>query len=81
MKTFQQFSEDTKRIKEFGNTLMNNKGVQNIKKSLESGKIDINQIKKFANSDDAQNLKSAALNTLINVGQGYLDRAKQKVNK
>ena len=79
MKTFQQFDEDTKRIKEFGNTLMKNKGVQNIKKNLESGKIDINQIKNFAQSDDAKNLKNTAINTLLDVGQSYLNKAKSKV--
>ena len=79
MKTFQQFDEDTKRIKEFGNTLMKNKSVQNIKKNLESGKIDINQIKNFAQSDDAKNLKNTAINTLLDVGQSYLNKAKSKV--
>ena len=60
---------------------MKNKGVQNIRKSLESGKIDINQLKDFAKSDDVKNLKNTAINTLLDVGQSYLNRAKESANK
>ena len=71
----------SQKIKDLGNTLMNNKGVRSIKKNLESGKIDINQLKKFAQSDDAKNLKNTAINTLLNVGQSYLNKAKESANK
>tara|TARA_B100000609_G_C16886920_1_gene267664 strand:- start:257 stop:508 length:252 start_codon:yes stop_codon:yes gene_type:complete len=81
MKTFNQFAEDAEKIKELGDTIMKNKGVQNIRKSLESGKIDINQLKNFAKSDDVKNLKNTAINTLLNVGQSYLNKAKESANK
>ena len=81
MKTFNQFAEDAEKIKELGDTIMKNKGVQNIRKSLESGKIDINQLKNFAKSDDVKNLKNTAINTLLDVGQSYLNRAKESANK
>ena len=81
MKTFNQFAEDAEKIKELGDTIMKNKGVQNIRKSLESGKIDINQLKDFAKSDDVKNLKNTAINTLLNVGQSYLNKAKESANK
>ena len=81
MKTFNQFAEDAEKIKELGNTIKNNEGVQKIRKSLESGKIDINQLKTFANSDDAKNIKNTAINTLLDVGQSYLNRAKESANK
>ena len=77
MKTFNQFTEDAEKIKELGNTIQNNKGVKKIKDSLESGKIDINQLKDFVNSDDAKNLKNNAINTLLDVGQSYLNKAKE----
>ena len=81
MKTFNQFAEDAEKIKELGDTIMKNKGVQNIRKSLESGKIDINQLKDFAKSDDVKNLKNTAINTLLDVGQSYLNKAKESANK
>ena len=70
----------SQKIKDLGNTLMNNKSVRSIKKNLESGKIDINQLKKFAQSDDVKNLKNTAINTLLDVGQSYLNKAKTKMN-
>ena len=76
-----QFREDSEKIKELGDTIKNNKGVQKIKKSLKSGKIDINQMKDIVQSDDIQSLKSTALNTLLDVGQSYLNKAKKSVNK
>tara|TARA_B100000287_G_scaffold32602_1_gene30306 strand:+ start:622 stop:870 length:249 start_codon:yes stop_codon:yes gene_type:complete len=80
-KSFRQFREDAEKIKELGDTIKNNKGVQKIRKSLESGKIDINQMKDFAKSDDIKSLKSTAINTLLDVGQSYLNKAKKSVNK
>ena len=81
MKTFQQFSEDAKEINKLKDTFANNPGVKKLTGNLKQGNINIKDLKNFAHSDDVQNLKSAALNTLINVGQGYLNKAKQKVNK
>ena len=81
MKKFNQFAEDVEKIKELGNTIKNNKGVQKIKKNLESGKIDITQLKNFAKSDDVKSLKSTAINTLLDVGQTYLKNVRNKVNK
>ena len=47
--------------------------------------IDINKIKGTVESDkgkkDLQNIKRTGLNTLIKVGQGYLDKANKAVNK
>ena len=70
----------SQKIKDLGNTLMKNKGVRSIKKSLESGKIDINQLKKFAQSDDAKNLKNTAINMLLKVGQNKLNKLKTKAS-
>ena len=80
-KSFRQFREDSEKIKELGDTIKNNKGVKKIRKSLESGKIDINQMKDFVQSDDIKSLKSTAINTLLDVGQSYLNKAKKSVNK
>ena len=76
MKTFNQFAEDAEKIEGLRNTVNNNKGIQGIRKNLESGKIDINQLKNFANSDDAKNLRNTAINTLFDVGQSYLNKAR-----
>ena len=81
MKTFNQFAEDVEKIKELGNTINNNKSVQKIKSNLGSGKIDINQLKDFAKSDDIKNLKSTAINTLLDIGQSYLNKARTNANK
>ena len=81
MKKFNQFAEDVEKVKELGNAINNNEGVQKIKKSLESGKIDINQIKNFAKSNDAKSLRNTAINTLFDVGQSFLNKARDKVNK
>ena len=80
-KSFRQFREDSEKIKELGNAIKNNKGVKKIRKSLESGKIDINQMQDIVKSDDIENLKSTAINTLLDVGQSYLNKAKKSVNK
>ena len=86
MKTFNQFSEDAKAISSFmKDTLMNNPTIKSITSDLKSGKIDINKIKGTVESDkgkkDLQNIKRTGLNTLIKVGQGYLDKANKAVNK
>ena len=73
-------NDASQKIKDLRNTLMNNKSVRSIKKNLESGKIDINQLKKFAQSDDIKSLKNTAINTLLDVGQSYLNKAKTKMN-
>ena len=70
----------SKKIENLKNTFMKNKGVQDIRKSLESGNININQLKKFAQSDDVKSLKNTAINTLLDVGQSYLNKAKKKMN-
>ncbi len=70
----------SQKIKDLGDSIKNNKSVQNIKNSLKSGKIDINQLKNFAQSDDVKNIKNTAINTLLDVGQSYLNKAKTKMN-
>ena len=70
----------SKKIENLKNTFMKNKGVQDIRKSLESGNINLNQLKKFAQSDDVKSLKNTAINTLLDVGQSYLNKAKKKMN-
>jgi len=85
MKNFNQFQEDAKGINSFKDTLMNNPTIKNITSDLKSGKIDINKIKGSVQSEkgkkDLENLRKTGLNTLIKIGQGYLDRASQTVNK
>ena len=73
-------NDASQKIKDLRNTFMNNKSVRSIKKNLESGKININQLKKFAQSDDIKSLKNTAINTLLDVGQSYLNKAKTKMN-
>tara|TARA_B100000575_G_scaffold67650_1_gene52280 strand:- start:214 stop:465 length:252 start_codon:yes stop_codon:yes gene_type:complete len=83
MKTFQQFNEDINAFMK--DTFMNNPTIKSITSDLKSGNIDINKIKKTVTSEKGKknlnDLKRKGLNTLINVGQGYLDRASEKVNK
>ena len=86
MKTFQQFNEDKEKINAFmKDTLMNNPTVKSITGDLKSGTIDINKIKNTITSkkgkEDMNNLKNTAINTLLNVGQSYLNRAKESANK
>ena len=86
MKTFNQFSEDTKAINSFmKDTLMNNPTIKNITSDLKSGKIDINKIKGTVESDegkkDLNNLKTTGLNLLINIGKKKLTDFEKKVNK
>ena len=86
MKTFQEFKEEVKKINDFmKNTFMNNPTVQSITGDLKSGRIDINKIKDTVTSDkgkkDMKNLKSTAVNTLLDVGQSYLDKARKSANK
>ena len=81
MKTFQQFSEDAKEINKLKDTFANNPGVKKLTGNLKQGNINIKDLKNFAHSKDASDLKGAALNALINVGQGYLNKAKKKVNQ
>ena len=85
MKTFNQFNEDAKQINAFmKNALMNNDTVKSIINPLKDGNINITDIKKKVTSkkgqEDLNDLKTKGLNTLIRVGQGYLDRASKKVN-
>ncbi len=44
MKTFNQFAEDAEKIKELIN---NNKGLQKVRSSVESGNININDLRIF----------------------------------
>ena len=86
MKTFNQFAEDAEKINSFmKDTLMNNRTIKNITCDLKSGKIDIKKIKNTVKSDkgkeDMNNLKNTAINTLLDVGQSYLNRAKESANK
>ena len=86
MKTFQQFKEDaSKQMNAFmKDTLMNNPTIKSIINPLKDGNINITDIKKKVTSkkgqEDLNDLKTKGLNTLIRVGQGYLDRASKKVN-
>ena len=86
MKTFNQFNEDaSKEINAFmKKALTNNDTVKSITGDLKSGNINITDIKKKVTSkkgqEDLNDLKTKGLNTLIRVGQGYLDRASKKVN-
>ena len=87
MKTFNQFNEDaSKKINAFmKNALTNNDTIKSIIDPLKDGKIDINNIKDTVTSDkgkkDLKNIKNTAINTLLDVGQSYLDRAKASANK
>ena len=77
MKTYAQFQED---MDKFKNTVMNNPGVKKITTDLKQGNININNLKNFAKSDDAKNLKNTAINTLLKVGQNKLDKLKTKAS-
>ena len=85
MKTFKQFAEGAEKIKELIN---NNKGLQKVRSSVESGNININDLRNFASSDDAKKLKSDVMNMfigkgeeLLNKGSAKLKNIKTKVNK
>ena len=87
MKTFNQFNEDaSKKINAFmKNALTNNDTIKSIIDPLKDGKIDINNIKDTVTSDkgkkDLKNIKNTAINTLLDVGQSYLNRARDSANK
>ena len=78
MKTFNQFAEDAEKIKELIN---NNKGLQKVRSSVESGNININDLKNFASSDDAKNLRKNLINTFLDIGQSQLNKTRKRVNK
>ena len=77
MKTYTQFQED---MDKFKNTVMDNPGVKKITTDLKQGNININNLKNFAKSDDAKNLKNTAINMLLKVGQNKLDKLKTKAS-
>ncbi len=77
MKTYTQFQED---MNKFKNTVMNNPGVKKITTDLKQGNININNLKNFAKSDDAKNLRNTAINMLLKVGQNKLDKLKTKAS-
>ena len=86
MKTFQQFNEDKDKINAFmKDTLMNNSTIKSITNDLKSGNLNINKIKKTVTSDkgkkDMKNIKNTAINTLLDVGQSYLNRTRDSANK
>ena len=86
MKTFQQFKEDAEKMNAFmKNAFMNNRTIKSITSDLKSGNININKIKDTLQSKrgqkDLNKLKTTGLNTLIDVGQSYLNRAKKNVNR
>ena len=78
MKTFKQFAEGAEKIKELIN---NNKGLQKVRSSVESGNININDLRNFASSDDAKNLGKNVINTFLDIGQSQLNKTRKKVNK
>ncbi len=78
MKTFNQFAEDAEKIKELIN---NNKGLQKVRSSVESGNININDLRNFASSDDAKNLGKNVINTVLDIGQSKLNKVRKRVNK
>ena len=77
MKTYTQFQED---MNKFMKDTMNNPGVKKITTDLKQGNININNLKNFAKSDDAKNLRNTAINTLLKVGQNKLDKLKTKAS-
>ena len=78
MKTFNQFAEDAEKIKGLIN---NNKGLQKVRSSVESGNININDLRNFATSDDAKNLRKNVINTFLDIGQSQLNKTRKRVNK
>ena len=78
MKTFKQFAEGAEKIKELIN---NNKGLQKVRSSVESGNININDLRNFASSDDAKNLGKNVINTFLDIGQSQLNKTRKRVNK
>ena len=78
MKTYTQFQEDMNKFMK--DTVMNNPGVKKITTDLKQGNININNLKNFAKSDDAKNLRNTAINMLLKVGQNKLDKLKTKAS-
>ena len=78
MKTYTQFQEDMNKFMK--DTVMNNPGVKKITTDLKQGNININNLKNFAKSDDAKNLKNTAINMFLKVGQNKLDKLKTKAS-
>ena len=78
MKTYTQFQEDMNKFMK--DTVMNNPGVKKITTDLKQGNININNLKNFAKSDDAKNLKNTAINMLLKVGQNKLNKLKTKAS-
>ena len=78
MKTFKQFAEGAEKIKELIN---NNKVLQKVRSSVESGNININDLRNFASSDDAKNLGKNVINTFLDIGQSQLNKTRKRVNK
>ena len=70
----------SQKIKKLGDTIKDNPEVQKITTNLKKGKINIADLTDFAKSDDVKRLKNTAINTLLDVGQTYLDKAKKKMN-
>ena len=78
MKTFNQFAEDAEKIKGLIN---NNKGLQKVRSSVESGNININDLRNFVSSDDAKNLGKNLINAFLDIGQSKLNKTRKRVNK
>ena len=78
MKTYTQFQEDMNTF--MNDTFKNNPGVKKITTDLKQGNININNLKNFAKSDDAKNLKNTAINMLLKVGQNKLNKLKTKAS-
>ena len=76
MKTFKQFAEGAEKIKQLIN---NNKGLQKVRSSVESGNININDLRNFAGSDDAKNLGKNVINTFLDIGQSQLNKTRKRV--
>ena len=71
----------SQKIKKLGDTIKDNPTVQKLTTNLKKGNIpNIADLTDFAKSDDVKRLKNTAINTLLDVGQTYLDKAKKKMN-
>ena len=85
MKTFKTFNEElTSNLTNTTGAMKNvfsGKGIGEIKANLKSGKINIGDIKNFANSDEAKNIPFKLLSGFLKDASKMVDTATTKVNK
>ena len=83
MKTFSKLKEELERFKNTKDVVkgvFSGKGIGEIKADMQSGKIDIGKLKKFANSSEAQSIPFKLLQGVLQDTSKIVDSAQNKVN-